>query len=229
MPLPQLPLHAAAPGTNGLDGTMAPMRTQQQRVEESSQRLMSAAITLIAERGYGQTTAKDIGLRAGYSRAMVAERFGDRDAFLDALLVDCYEKQIRVDEGFGASGLQVLFSPVNRLIELFENDPTMLRALLVLNFEAAHDTGLLRDRISSHLSTFRLRLCRAAEAGQIDGSIRKDIDPTETASEVMATGIGLAYAWIVLPRDADFADTLRKWRDRVVSSIGTSSRPDGSA
>jgi AcrR family transcriptional regulator len=207
---------------------MASVRTQQQRVEESSQRLMSAAITLIAERGYSQTTAKDIGLRAGYSRAMVAERFGDKDALLDALLIDYYEDQIRVDESFGTSGLDVLFSPVNRLIELVENDPTMARAMLVLNFEAAHDTGLLRDRISKHLSTFLLRLGRAAETGQVDGSIRQDIDPTETASEVMATGIGLAYGWIVLRSDADFADTLRKWRDRVVSSIGTGSRPGGS-
>lgn len=204
---------------------MAPMRTQQQRVEESSARLMSAAITLIAERGYSQTTAKDIGLRAGYSRAMVAERFGDKDALLDALLVDYYEEQIRVDDGFGASGLRVLFSPVNRLIQLVESDPIMARAMLVLNFEAAHDTGLLRDRISKHLSTFRLRLCRAAEAGQIDGSIRKDIDPTETATEVMATGIGLAYGWIVLAGDADLADMLRKWRDRRVSSISASKSP----
>ena len=56
-----------------------PRRTQQERVEESTQRLFRAAAELIAEGGYDAATAAEIGRRAGYSRSMVRARFGSKE------------------------------------------------------------------------------------------------------------------------------------------------------
>ncbi|WP_347338882.1 helix-turn-helix domain-containing protein [Mycolicibacterium sp. P9-64] len=55
-------------------------------MEESSRRLAEAAIELIAEKGFSNTTAQEIGIRAGYSRAMVRERFGSKEADANSVL-----------------------------------------------------------------------------------------------------------------------------------------------
>jgi AcrR family transcriptional regulator len=193
----------------------ADQRTQRQRVEESSRRLAEAAIELIAERGYSQTTAKDIGLHAGYSRAMVAERFGSKEALLDSILEQYYERRIAVDAAPGSSGLEQVLSPIDALSKYLVDDPQTLRAMFVLNFEAVHNTDALRQRIKMWLRAFRKRLAEAVSAGQGDGSIRRDVDPAHVATDIVATGIGHAYSWIVTPEDFDFESTLARWREDV--------------
>lgn len=200
---------------------MSTMRTQRQRVEESTRRLVAAAVELIAEQGYGRTTAKEIGLRAGYSRAMVAERFGSKDALLDAILEDYYGDQLQVVTGPGASGIDALLSPIDGLIELAESDERTLRAMFVLNFEAAYDVGLLRDRVGSRLAQLRQRLRDAAAAGQTDGSVVVGPDPSEIASELLRTGFGLAYEWVVLPASEDIPVILKRWRSQLVTRFAT--------
>jgi AcrR family transcriptional regulator len=51
-------------------------RTQSERVDESTSRLLEAAAELIADQGYHNTTAGQIAQRAGFSRELVRVRFG---------------------------------------------------------------------------------------------------------------------------------------------------------
>jgi AcrR family transcriptional regulator len=87
------------------DRAQSERRKQQQRVEEPARRLAAAAVELIVEKGYAHTTAKDISLRAGYSRAMVAERFGSKEALLDALM-NQYEGRIVADADGETTGFE---------------------------------------------------------------------------------------------------------------------------
>jgi AcrR family transcriptional regulator len=194
-------------------------RTQRQRVEESARRLAQAAIELIAERGYSQTTAKDIGLRAGYSRAMVAERFGSKEALLDAILEQSYERRLTVAAPANSSGLDQVLSPIDALREFAIEDPQTLRAMFVLNFEAVHNADALRQRIKSWLERLRNMLTVAVATGQQDGSIRRDLDPAHAAADIIATGIGHAYSWIVTPEGGEFESTLARWRANVIQSL----------
>ncbi len=195
------------------------MRTQRERVEESKRRLAEAAIELIGERGFSMTTSKDIGIHAGYSRAMVAERFGNKEALLDFVLERYYENRIDVQAGQGASGLDVLLSPIVGLQALANEDPRTLRAMFVLNFEAVHNTGVLRTRITAWLRRFKAELIEAAQTAQADGSMRSDLSPSDVASNIMASGIGHAYAWVVMPEDGDFVHTMTRWHAELVTSL----------
>jgi AcrR family transcriptional regulator len=194
-------------------------RTQRERVEESSRRLAEAAIELIAEKGYSNTSAREIGVRAGYSRAMVAERFGSKEALLDAILEQQYERRIDVDVEPGASGLQRVVAPIEALRVFAVQDPQLLRAMFVLNFEALHDPDVLRQRIQSWLARLRHRLSDAVRVGQADGSISADVDADDIGGEIVATGIGYAYAWIVAPDEIDFELALKRWRDRLIHAL----------
>lgn len=193
-------------------------RSQRERVEESSRRLAEAAIELIAEKGFSNTTAQEIGIRAGYSRAMVRERYGSKEALLETVLRD-YEGRIDVPREPGTSGLQRVLAPILALRDFAADDPRLLRAVLSLNFEALHDHDVLRRRIQGWLSQLEEGIRRAVIDGKADGSISSPGDADDFASEMIATGIGHAYAWILDPATVDFEGVLTRWHDRVADRL----------
>lgn len=193
-------------------------RTQRERVDESSRRLAAAAIELIVEKGYAHTTAKDIGLRAGYSRAMVAERFGSKEALLDTVLSE-YESRIDAGVPAEATGFDKAIAPVDALCQFVADDPTFLRAMFIINFEAVHDAGTLRDRIRQWLIRVRQVIAEGIRAGMADGSITAELDADDFSREILTTGIGYSYWWVVVPDQIDFPSTLSRWRERLAKSL----------
>lgn len=193
-------------------------RSQRERVEQSSRRLAEAAIELIAEKGYRNTTAQEIGIRAGYSRAMVRERFGSKEALLEAVLQD-YEGRIYVAPEPGASGLQRVLAPILALRDFASDDPRLLRAVLSLNFEALHNEDMLRPRVAGWLAQVKESTCRAVIDGQADESVSGTCSAEEFASEMIATAIGYAYAWVMDPNAVDFERVLTGWHDRLAERL----------
>jgi AcrR family transcriptional regulator len=198
--------------------TDKPRRTQRERVGESSRRLAEAAIALIAEQGYAATTAQEIGLRAGYSRDMVRVRFGTKEALVDAILTSQYENRLDTPDDPSESGLQRVLGRIARMRRFAEEDGQLLRAMLVLNFEAAQADDLLRKRIRRWLDQFRGGLIEALRAGQSDGSIASEPDADTQAREILSTAIGYAYWWIVEP-DFDLPTELTRWAERLEARL----------
>ena len=60
-------------------------KTNQERVEESTLALIASAIQLFARQGYERTTAVEIGTNAGFSRNMVRDRYGSKEALLQSV------------------------------------------------------------------------------------------------------------------------------------------------
>jgi AcrR family transcriptional regulator len=194
--------------------TDTPRRTQQERVGESSRRLIQSAITLIADQGYASTTAQEIGLHAGYSRDMVRVRFGSKDALLDAILSSQYESRLDVPAAPDDSGLERVLGRITDLREFALSDPQLLRAMLVLNFEATQGDGVLRQRIRQWLDHFECGIADAIQAGQTDGTVANSIQATAFARETLSTSIGYAYMWITDPQ-FDLAAELEEWSERI--------------
>lgn len=186
-------------------------RTQKQRVEESARRLADAAIALIAEKGYAATTAQQIGLRAGYSRDMVRVRYGTKEALVDAVLTTLYESRLRGEDDPHATGLDRVLSVVRRLHAFAVEDPVLLRAMFVLNFEAAQADDLLRQRVNRWLADSVSQLRQALDAGQRDGTVTGGVDPGVQSQDMLATVIGYAYLWTVNPDGFDLPATLDTW------------------
>jgi len=198
--------------------TDKPRRTQQQRVGESSRRLAEAAIALIAEQGYAATTAQEIGLRAGYSRDMVRVRFGTKEALLDTILTSQYESRLDTQDDPSESGLDRVLGRIARMRRFAEEDGQLLRAMLVLNFEAAQADNQLRTRIRQWLDHFLNGLTDAVRAGQSDASIASEPDADAQAREILSTAIGYAYWWIVEP-DFDLPTELTRWTQRLEARL----------
>lgn len=175
-------------------------RTQQERVAESDQRMLAAALRLIAERGYRGTSLAAIGEAAGYSRGLVHERFGSKAGLLWALtkhLLRAWNQESR-EHGPERTGLDALFDMLDNHRRAIEEDRG-IRPFYALMFEAIGPTPDLQPEFRELHVRFRADIEKLLRAGIKAGQIRSDIDPIAQAALLMATQRGIAFQWLLDP------------------------------
>jgi AcrR family transcriptional regulator len=160
---------------------------------------------LVAERGLDGATLAGIGERAGTSRGLPTHHFGSKNALVERL---AQRAQQRVSDAVWAaaeragsdlnvvSNLDRLRTTVDTYLRLFESPSPMDRALIVMwgaTFPTeASVTGLLEaDRRAFD------GWAGVIEQGQVDGSIRRDIDPRTTAVLLQGLIRGVAASLLI--------------------------------
>jgi AcrR family transcriptional regulator len=195
-----------------------PRRTQQERVEESTQRLFQAAAELIAQGGYDAATAAEIGRRAGYSRAMVRARFGSKEQLVDAVIRSAYEGPLTVPLPESATGMEHVLARIDTMGRLVDENPALLRMLFAVEFQAAGKGSGMADRAASWVSRLRSDTLEALRKGQRDGSISSELDAEATAHAIVVEGVGSAFLWTVDPAE-DFGRRIDQWRARTLKTL----------
>jgi AcrR family transcriptional regulator len=175
-------------------------RTQQERVAESDQRMLDAALKLIAERGYRGTSLAAIGEAAGYSRGLVHERFGSKAGLLWALtkqILRVWNQESR-DHRPERTGLDALCDMLDNHRRAIEEDRG-IRPFYALMFEAIGPTPDLQPEFRKLHVRFRADIEKLLRKGIEAGTIRNDIDPVAQAALMMATQRGIAFQWLLDP------------------------------
>lgn len=189
-------------------------RTQRQRVEESTERLIQAAAELIAEGGYEAASAAEIGRRAGYSRSLVHVRFGSKEHLVKAVVAAAYEGPLTVELPDTASGLDRVLARLDTMAALVDRSPELMRAIFAIEFQAAASSSRMAGDVADWVVRLRADTLTAVRAGQADGSIRADLAPEPTAHAIVVEGIGSAFLWTVDPTE-DLRDRIAQWRQRT--------------
>src|SRR5262249_21954789 len=111
-------------------------RSNRERVEESTVALIASAIQLFARQGYERTTAVEIGINAGFSRNMLGDRYGSKEALLQSVF-DAFAELLlpAVRRERGGTGLDRLLGQLDDLLDAIEREPETMRAMIVLTFE----------------------------------------------------------------------------------------------
>lgn len=190
-----------------------PRRSHRERVAESERRLLEQAVRLIAEKGFAQTSAAEIGQRAGFSREMVRARYGSKEALLASLLRETFEARLLPRWDSGASGAERVLAQVDGLRRELRRNPAALRAFFVLSFESVTPIQELRTWIEQRVGRYEEQTIAALRIGQSDGSVRTELDAAAEARRFIATGIGHAFRWTVTPDVFDYDAALVDWRD----------------
>jgi len=193
-------------------------RTQQERVEESTRRLLEALAELIAEVGYDAATAAEIGRRAGYSRSMVRARFGSKEQLVDAAIRSMFEGPLTVPLPESVTGMDHALARIDTLGRLVEDNPALLRTLFAVEFQAAGKRSGMADRAASWVGWLRGDMRQALRKGQRDGSISRELDAEATAHAITVEGVGSAFLWTVDPAE-DFRRRIDQWRARAVKTL----------
>ncbi len=197
-------------------------RTNEQRVAESTLSLLDAAIELFAEQGYERTTAAEIGLRAGFSRNMVRDRYGSKEVLLQALFDTFGERLLPAvrRERIG-TGLQLVLGQLDDLLTAVRHEPEVIRALTVLTFETPAALRGFAPWFDTLIAGYQSELAGHFVAGQLDGSIRAGLDPAREAEVFVSYAIGLCFRSVLCRDGYDFVAEITGWRARLSTAVAS--------
>ncbi|GAA4548390.1 TetR/AcrR family transcriptional regulator [Pseudonocardia xishanensis] len=190
---------------------MAARRTQKERSEASTQRLLKAAGELVVEGGYKGMTLAAVGERSGYSRGLVTARFGSKDKLLERLIDDITSAWGRTNilsRYRGATGLERVLIFLRAVHDRAQHEPAALRLLYALMFEALGPVPELRQRILDFHRDQQTGLTKSVELGMRDGSILPGLSAQAEAEMILGGVRGVAYHWCLDPERFDQVSAL---------------------
>lgn len=187
-----------------------------QQPRTNRDKLLDGALACVRERGYGNTSSRDIARAAGVNVASINYHFGGKDALLDDALGRCFATwNQRVQDAFDQAADTTPYGQIRAVFEATVDSFEQIRPAVyacVESYAPALRSEVLRERLAAGYADVRQRsveLARAALAGT-------DMEPPETLSSVvsvlMAVIDGLMIQWIAdpsaTPRSAEVLQAL---------------------
>ncbi len=185
-------------------------RTQRQRKQEAQIAIITAAITLIADKGLAGLTLAAAGEQAGYSRGIASHHFGKKDELLIAVvnhITRRFNNYLAQDKNI-KPGLAMLIKVIERYLSDIKDNSVNVRAWQIILTEAASNP-VLKPALEKVNTRSVKNLAQHIEQGISDGDIRSDVDPSHQAVILLSTLRGIMGHWLVNPNDIDM-DGLHK-------------------
>ena len=204
-------------------GARRPRRTQAERRAESEREILQAAAVLFGRQGYTATTLAQIGRKAGYSSALVSLRFGSKEGIAEAIVT---RLQTRAgsevfDPEEGVAGIASLNRIFSGYSELLRNAEQWMRALFMLMTDSLGPLSAKIDLFRAGNERFAAAIEQAVREGQEAGEIRTDLDPAETAFQVLAAVRGATLLWLLDPKNVDVVEAIESLRVGVEDRLST--------
>jgi AcrR family transcriptional regulator len=197
-------------------------RSQAQRRDAAEQRLLEAAVGLVAERGLERITLTEVGEAAGYSRGLPRHYFGGKEGLVVALashLIDNFGRALERNEHH-RPGLERLLGTLAFYLDSAAKTPSATRALFVVLGE-----GLSNPLVSDRLAQLNARSVKGIElnlrAAMAAGEVSADIDAKTRAVLILAGLRGAVGLWLLAPDAIDLGAV----RDEFVASLRRSLAP----
>lgn len=178
----------------------APRRTQAARREEAEQRLLEAAMEIVAQRGSVRMTLAEVGEAAGYSRGLPAHRFGSKAGLVHALAGYIGERfgQQRKSGPALKPGLEAVLGNIHFYFSRKGDAFTATRALLVMMTESCMEPASeLRGEVAAYNRDALAWFEQHIRIGIEQGEIAADTDPAVSAVILLGAMRGVMLQWLV--------------------------------
>lgn len=208
--------------TLNLKSSPAPKRmTQAERTALSDARMFEAAKELIAEHGTHNTTLREVGERAGYSRGLASNRFRSKEGLFSQLVRDFNRRwaaELRRTVG-DSTGLPAFSAALDAVEYFLLNRSDEMKALYILWFESMSSHDEVRQRLARNHTAYRRDAERWVREGIQEGTIRNTIDPLCFAVEFASLIFGLIYQWLVDPDSIDVHAVFQHYRRNALETL----------
>lgn len=184
---------------------IAPRRTQRERREMTVQRVVDAAMELIAAGGSRTLTLAEVGRAAGYSRGIVTHHFGTKEALIQELAQTAQAK-FTFDEP-DLHGLDRLVARVQAYLRSLRTHQPAGQAFLLMWAEAVASEPALRPIFVERDQFFREEITKDIREGIDNGSIRPEVDPVAMSLIIVGNVRGMGLQLMLTPPDAP-SDTI---------------------
>ena len=179
-------------------------------------------MTLVAERGTQNTTLREVGELAGYSRGLASNRFGSKDE-LFAELIDVFNHRWKKESSqfVGTkTGLDAFIAANESIIHFMTENSAYIRAMFVLYYETVGSNTVMRERLAAQHSAYRRAIARYIHQGISEKTIRSSVTPDRVALQYTSFYFGLVYQWLANPAEIEFETTLHDFCDALILLIG---------
>jgi AcrR family transcriptional regulator len=201
-------------------------RTQQERRRLSHDRMLDAAVALIAHQGSSRTTLSEIGERSGYTHGLVSHRFGSKGALVRALIqrlqadfMKSIEPALKGTKGFKA--LRLMCESYLRAAARQER-----LAMYALIGEALGPIPEIKPDLAKADENFRRGIESRIVEGVHSGELRAGIDVQAQSVLIVATLRGLVIQRQIDPSafklDAVIKDMIRNLERALEPAAGES-------
>ncbi|MGO9450909.1 MAG: TetR/AcrR family transcriptional regulator [Candidatus Binataceae bacterium] len=192
---------------------------QTERRALSDQRMLGAALKLIARQGSSRTTLAEIGDAAGYTYGLITNRFGSKAALVRAVTrhVQSYFAKRTFAEVQSRSAIEALKFLVHSYLD--KPDGVGRRALYVLIGEALGPVPEIRADIAAADESCRRNLQRHIERGIESGEIRSDVDPAAQAALLGATLRGISFQRLINPAAFDLKTVAEQLQTNIEKTL----------
>lgn len=180
--------------------------------------LLEAGIACLQDKGYADTTARDIAGRANVSLGAIGYHFGSTDNLLHEALAEAVRRWLDPLIGLISTAPELLtreqLGPaIDRLLETFKTN----RPLVLTYFQAllrAQHAPDLRSAMAADFDALRAAITTGVEQLQATQPKSRRLDPEVSATLVMAVFDGLIMQGLLdpnrLPAGEEIAETLRR-------------------
>lgn len=157
---------------------------------------------LVSEKGVAGLTLGEVGETAGYSRALPAHHFGNKEGLLKALAMhirDSFLKGTLQRSPKPRAGLEAVLSAVSFYIARTQKQDTGTKAMYALITEASVTRGpLLTDVQAQNRQTLDF-LESQIRIGIQQGEIRSDVSPSTQATVILGMLRGISMLYVIDP------------------------------
>jgi AcrR family transcriptional regulator len=195
--------------------------TQAERTALSDARMLEAAKELIAEHGTHNTTLREVGEKAGYSRGLASNRFGSKEGLFSQLVRDFnrrWAEELRRSVK-DSTGLPAFSAALDAVEYFLLNRSDEMKALYILWFESMSSHDEVRQRLARNHTAYRRDAFAHPALGIADGTIRDTIDPYCFAVEFASLIFGLIYQWLVDPARIDVHAVFQHYRRSALETL----------
>ncbi|MGP4689372.1 TetR/AcrR family transcriptional regulator [Agrobacterium pusense] len=176
-------------------------RTQAERHEEAEQKLIQAAIQMVAERGYDQLRLAELGEAAGFSRSLAAHYFGNRDALMRRVVEEILSrtvKNISESENADDDPLEAIFRRIRSSLRRWTREPTDGRAIFSILAAGVTKPELALD-VQNHNANVIKWFATQFKKAINDGLVRSSINPEAEARLCLAMIRGVGTTTLIQP------------------------------
>lgn len=203
-------------------GNNSPRLTQAERTAISDGRMLNAAMALVLERGTHNTTLREVGELAGYSRGLASNRFGSKEELFSELIHVFNERWKKESTTFvgGKTGLAAFDAANESIIHFMNDNSDYIRAMFILYYETVGSSTAMRERLAEQHSAYRRSIARYISQGIEEQTVRQTVVPNRVALQYTSFFFGLVYQWLANPEVIDFESALHDFRDAMIQVIG---------
>lgn len=170
--------------------------------------LIEAAVVLFGEKGYGATSLKAIGQRAGISHGVIPFHFGSKEGLLLAVVETLFSRFTQAviaplfegQRDWGSGDLEAL---MRAQLSFQLEHPEVGRLFQVLMFEAIGP----RPELRPHFVEFHARMAKLGATwvreGIERGALREDLDVDATVTGLLSFFTGLRTHTLLMPEGFD--------------------------